>query len=250
MKSRADQILSHRMYFPTRCDYEELDGQYSLLAINQKPMLMTSPWSVNNFKTWYKVVKEVTNRNITKLDDILPCLSGLARRFQDAGAGIYLAGLWLDDLLLGLLWEGSKYCSCATPYRAPSWSWASVRVDNSYRNPLFLTGGFLDEDTKLTNTYARIVEASCTQKGKDPLSAVSDGCVKIVAPLLEMTPGKYSNVCDLTSLGVKPGSRQLTAWLDFEFVPSLDENLFCLFVGELSCGSNGAPCRGLVLRKR
>jgi hypothetical protein len=185
------------------CECMELDGQYSSLAINQKPMLMTSPWSVSNFKTWYKVVEEVTNRNITKPDDILPCLSGLARRFQDAGAGIYLAGLWLDDLLLGLLWEGSEKCSRATPYRAPSWSWASVCVDNSYVSPHFGTGGFLNKDTKLTKTYARIVEASCTQKGKDPLGAVSDGYVKIVAPLLEMTLGKYReflNVCDLTRL--------------------------------------------------
>lgn len=261
-----EQMLASRMiHFATRemiwecnsallCECMELDGQYSPLSINQKPMLMTSPWSVKNFKTWYKVVEEVTNRNITKPDDILPCLSGLARRFQDAGAGIYLAGLWLDDLLLGLLWEGSEHCSRATPYRAPSWSWASVRVDNSYRSPHFLTGGFLDEDTKLTKTYARIVEASCTQKGKDRLGAVSGGYVKIVAPLIEMTPDEdreFPVVCGLTPLGVKPGcSRQLTAWLDFEFIPSPDETLFCLFVGELSCGSNGQPCRGLVLRKR
>ncbi|KIW99704.1 uncharacterized protein Z518_11117 [Rhinocladiella mackenziei CBS 650.93] len=260
-----EQMLASRMiHFAKRemiwecnsallCECMELDGQYSPFAINQKPMLMTSHWSVKNFKTWYKVVEEVTNRNITKPGDILPCLSGLARRFQDAGAGTYLAGLWLDDLLLGLLWEGSQHCSRATPYRAPSWSWASVRVDNSYISPHFRTGGFLDDDTKLTKTYARIVEASCTQKGKDPLGAISDGYVKIVAPMLEMAPDEYLeslNVCHVTPLGVKHGSRKLTVLLDFEFAPSRDENLFCLFVGELSCGSNGVPCRGLVLRKR
>jgi len=236
------------------CECMELDAQYSgSLAQNDKPTLMASPWSSSSFKTWYKIVTEVTSRDITKPQDILPCLSGLARRFQDCGAGTYLAGLWLDDLLLGLLWTGSDRCSRVTPYRAPSWSWASVCIESKIANPLYNTGGFLDENTKLNKTFARILEAKCTAKGKDPLGAVSDGYIKIAAPLLEMAHSKYrghTNTCDLTPLGLETGSRKLTASFDSQFIPNPDENLFCLFVGELSCGAESRPFRGLVLLKR
>jgi hypothetical protein len=100
-------------------------------------------------------------------------------------------------------------------------------------NPLFKTGGFLDENTKLNKTFARILEAKCTAKGKDPLGAVSDGYIKIAAPLLEMAHSNYNDVinwCDLTPLGLETGSRKLSARFDFHFIPNADENLFCLFL--------------------
>jgi hypothetical protein len=39
----------------------------------------------------------------------------------------YIAGLFLNDLPESLLWRynGTKFASIVTPYRAPSWSWAS-----------------------------------------------------------------------------------------------------------------------------
>ncbi|KAK8062486.1 hypothetical protein PG997_014583 [Apiospora hydei] len=69
------------------------------------------------FKTWYTLVNQVTCRSITKPEDILPCLSGIAQHFQHSGAGVYLAGLWHTDLPLGLLWYGGgTRASRAVPY--------------------------------------------------------------------------------------------------------------------------------------
>ncbi|KAF4944055.1 hypothetical protein FSARC_14775 [Fusarium sarcochroum] len=180
------------------------------------------------FKTWYKLVNEVMQRCIMNPQDTLPCLSGLARHFQEAGAGNYLAGLWYNDLPLGLLWEAAWNSRRVIPYRGPSWSWTSI---NQYHGPYDTGGGFTDSDTKLKKAYAKILEAKCVPSGEDPLGAVSDGYLKISASLLELT--------DKIKVSCK---------YDFELASK--EKLYCLFVGEVTCGANGSPVRGLILKQR
>jgi hypothetical protein len=114
----------------------------------------------------------------------------------------------------------------------------------------------LDEDTKLNKTFARVLEAECTVKGKDPFGTVSDGYLKIAAPLLEMSCVRcfrdVIRACDLKPLSCQSGasSAQITVWYDTGCIVDHDDSFFCLFIGELSCGADGLPCRGLVLRKR
>jgi hypothetical protein len=50
------------------------------------------------------VVNEYSERELTRRTDKLPALSGLARLAAGRNIGDYLAGLWKDDLLAGLLW--------------------------------------------------------------------------------------------------------------------------------------------------
>jgi hypothetical protein len=67
------------------------------------------------FRAWYKVVNEAMCRDITKPEDVLPCLSGIAHSLQEDGAGDYLAGLWYHDLPAGLLW-GSDFAGVRLPH--------------------------------------------------------------------------------------------------------------------------------------
>lgn len=78
------------------------------------------------YKYWYKkLVVPYTRRELTKLSDRLPALSGLASKFSVRLNDNYLAGLWEKDLITGLAWEtlvpGRNLLD-----RAPSWSWASI----------------------------------------------------------------------------------------------------------------------------
>ncbi|KAM7196741.1 putative heterokaryon incompatibility protein [Naviculisporaceae sp. PSN 640] len=78
---------------------------------------------------WYDMVHDFTNRGITKGDDRLPALSGLAQTMMSA-PGLqneqYVAGLWVSHLVWGLLWHKSRdWLRWPGHYRAPSWSWAS-----------------------------------------------------------------------------------------------------------------------------
>jgi len=79
---------------------------------------------------WYDMVQEYSRRTLTLGMDRLPAMSGLAAHFQQKMKSQYIAGLWEDDLVRGLLWvTGATSGTRARPpleYVAPSWSWASV----------------------------------------------------------------------------------------------------------------------------
>ncbi|OIW32526.1 HET-domain-containing protein [Coniochaeta ligniaria NRRL 30616] len=76
-------------------------------------------------REYYELVQDYSRRRLTQESDKLPAFSCLARRFQDALAAQYVAGLWSTDLERGLLWKQEvRFCRHVTSYRAPSWSWA------------------------------------------------------------------------------------------------------------------------------
>ncbi|KAM7198970.1 HET domain containing protein [Rhypophila sp. PSN 637] len=258
-----------------QCAYRDqqpaLGGQpvFSLNALLAGPV-----WSPEGYMDWYRVVQEVAKRNITKASDMLPCLSGLARRFHDSGAGTYLAGLWLQDLPMGLLWSAGQYyhtgSTAITPYRGPSWSWTSIQ------HPFYgiLFGDEWDRRSwepgmKLYRIHIELLRADCKPKGKDPFGEVSVGCsITVAAPLMELWvhPGFEDNEdpvwvvrsiseehCIVTSYswfylyfdsrkykqlrGAKVGKGTGGPWC-----------LFVLFVGDLCRGRMSA--QGLVLNKR
>lgn len=86
---------------------------------------------------WIRIVKHYTARSLTKHQDKLPALSGLAQIYHEATGDAYLAGLWKASLPHNLCWCHCSgdfnmdtwrigICRRAQAFRAPSWSWASV----------------------------------------------------------------------------------------------------------------------------
>ena len=116
-------------------------------------------------KAWSELVAEYSTRALTKPSDKLPAFSGLASAFprpltppscQPRDNKKYLAGIWKDSLLEGLLWSrAGEKISIPSEYRAPSFSWASIdgavkfliddlQLDKSgkYFHPLAYSYGF------------------------------------------------------------------------------------------------------------
>ncbi|RFN48195.1 het-domain-containing protein [Fusarium flagelliforme] len=168
-----------------RCECMELDreGHAPCPPLSLRSLTSSSESFPAKFREWYSLVDQVTYRSLTKSGDLLPCLSGMARQFQDSGAGAYLAGLWLEDLPVGLLWSSSPDRSRAVPYRGPSWSWTSI---DQVTYPYGASPGFANHDNTFKKAYVKIIEAKCIPAGKDPLGAVSGGWLKVAAPLLKM----------------------------------------------------------------
>jgi hypothetical protein len=78
---------------------------------------------------WAEIVGEYSRLALSFHKDKLPALSGLAQQIQTFRSDQYLAGLWSDDLLQGLLWNVWEKTSLRPrPSQAvgPTWSWASV----------------------------------------------------------------------------------------------------------------------------
>ncbi|PMD62106.1 uncharacterized protein K444DRAFT_514448, partial [Hyaloscypha bicolor E] len=72
---------------------------------------------------WYNLVEYHTSTEVTFQSDRLVSLSSLAIAF--ASGNRYWAGIWQDDLHVGLLWRRAGSDIAFSDYAAPSWSWAS-----------------------------------------------------------------------------------------------------------------------------
>lgn len=87
---------------------------------------------LNTMSLWQDLIREYSRRKLSRPDDKLPALSGLAVKFQRLIDGEYLAGLWSCWLPIHLLWKitgpsRSGFDQYATGmWRAPSWSWLSM----------------------------------------------------------------------------------------------------------------------------
>jgi hypothetical protein len=140
---------------------------------------------------WYLNLEfHFCGRLLTNDMDILPALSGVARRVQSLIGGAYYAGIWEANLPQGLLWKPrnilpsgkGKWLSHPTVYRAPSWSWAAVKGDIYY--------GIYSRQLKLWEKEkaqypCRTVEVRTELVGPvyDPTGQVSGGWIKIRAPV-------------------------------------------------------------------
>ena len=92
---------------------------------------------------WCYAVMDYTHRGMTNQTDRLIAISGIAEAIQRRTKNVYLAGLWKDQLALGLLWNipfereftpTTMFAFNIPPSTrhsraiAPSWSWVSVTV--------------------------------------------------------------------------------------------------------------------------
>ncbi|KAK0702794.1 heterokaryon incompatibility protein-domain-containing protein [Lasiosphaeris hirsuta] len=125
---------------------------------------------------WSLVVSHYTKCAITKVDDRLSAVSGLAREIERVHGGEYLAGLWRDSLVQGLLWEVADDCPTAHrggEYRAPSWSWASL--EGQVTIPILNQGG--------EYVICTIREVSIQPQSDDSYGNAKSGRIRITAKL-------------------------------------------------------------------
>lgn len=83
------------------------------------------------YDAWYDLVTLYTKCTLTIASDIFPAISGIASAISSSTHETYIAGLWLRDLHRGLLWSAPDSTNSKPDlreYRAPSWSWASLKA--------------------------------------------------------------------------------------------------------------------------
>jgi hypothetical protein len=80
---------------------------------------------------WMRIIQEYASKQLKMPVDIFPALSGIARRIAEKTGYHYRAGIWLEAVWISLLWVKNVHVSQIDwrprGYRAPSWSWASLR---------------------------------------------------------------------------------------------------------------------------
>lgn len=103
----------------------EVEGAASSIGDTKMEVLAAKGMT---YLQWYSIIKDYSSRRMTFYSDVFPALAGLATEFNRRLSDQYVAGLWKGDLFRGLLWTvvDSERAEAAAPYRAPTWSWASI----------------------------------------------------------------------------------------------------------------------------
>jgi hypothetical protein len=97
---------------------------------------LTDTANDSHYQIWRDTVHAYSVRDLTVESDKLPAIAGLASVFAQATGDEYLAGLWHGQLLRELLWSTKPSLQVLRPKerRAPSWSWASIDNDITYKH--------------------------------------------------------------------------------------------------------------------
>lgn len=177
-------------------------------------MLQTVNWTLGTGPpVWHAVVSDYSAMNLTKTKDIFPAISGLARSVRSATGWEYVAGLWKENLIVDLVWamEKPQYASRCEPWRAPSFSWASIaRVKNApeacrvtYRHVEGLRHGLDRKEGRITSTYATVVATGCVPKGQDDLGELSSAYIVLRGTLVraQLCPTESRQAWSIAALG-------------------------------------------------
>ncbi|RAL64931.1 hypothetical protein DID88_001523 [Monilinia fructigena] len=133
------------------------------------------------YSRWSEIVNEYTRAQLTYSKDKLIAIAGIAFAAHEETGDEYLAGLWRNNLEEQLLWVVPRTNqkgrpASGEPYRAPSWSWASIDGPIYYGRYGIYSG----------RTCAHVLSSSLTYAGADPYARVTKGtlglCCKAMLP--------------------------------------------------------------------
>lgn len=121
---------------------------------------------------WYKrVVVDYTRRQLTYEQDRLIAISALARATYSNRHIAYVAGLWRDCIVPGLLWRRNGPGCKSKTYSCPTWSWASQNSAVSY--DCATPGLFKCASTsRLPGSFPRLQDVSWANKPENPFGDV------------------------------------------------------------------------------
>ena len=131
---------------------------------------------------WESAVYHYSARALSFKTDRLPAISAVASIFAKVTRDCYLAGLWRNELLVGLSWHASWFTNVGLKddrrphqeYIAPTWSWASLPRGVSYSH--FLRW-HRTQDSRDADLDAAVLDAWTTLEGQNPYGRVSDGAI-------------------------------------------------------------------------
>lgn len=146
-------------------------------------------------RVWLIICVQYSQKQLSQAGDKLPALSGLADRYRQSLADLYLAGLWRGNLLPGLLWRSNKLrlesryeMTTRLPpcWRAPSWSWASIDGQITYDESENPQGRF--------QGYIKVKESECQLSSANATGCVTGGFIKLEGRLVQAFFGQGRNM--------------------------------------------------------
>nr|CDL70799.1 vegetative incompatibility protein 1d [Cryphonectria parasitica] len=200
--------------------------------------------SYQPFCLWYAAVQRFSDRILTYDKDKFPATEGLARDLaKRCNVGRYLAGIWENDLALGLLWKPqqnptlsfiskvwswppsqpkpedpkSQFTVLDWPssrpekYRAPSWSWASLdRFVHWPSVPCNEWGHVTVGTIEMLTGEIELLDANIEFRGNSAFGRLNAGHLTLKARYRQVS---ISGPLDAAQLKLKGDSEDPEAWL-------------------------------------
>lgn len=177
LSPRVLYMGSKQLYWHCREDISCESNPNGFLQGHDKRHLAVwrSSWDVN--QRWQKVVEEFSGGELSYDSDKLIAISGVAESLAGEFGRNYFAGHWEEELLRSLVWcvEGDikEGKTVRPPYRAPSWSWASVKG--------LVSPG--DWEIPPNTAICEVVDVQTTTP-YGPFGPVEDGFLRLACPYL------------------------------------------------------------------
>ncbi|KAF5529306.1 het-domain-containing protein [Fusarium napiforme] len=189
--------------------------------------------SVTLHRTWIGLLEAFCPLKLSYESDRLPALSGLAHLWKSRGAGVYLAGLWQDDIVDSLIWirfDTFKQIHPWKDYRAPSWSPFALGYTLENQKPVSAKFEFPVDYQSMSTKYAKVVDSCCVPDGKDEMGAVKDGYIILRTLVAEVYPEDPTSIlllkyeCDWDRGREEAEGQVITLILlgSYEFSPDLE----------------------------
>ncbi|KAK1751356.1 heterokaryon incompatibility protein-domain-containing protein [Echria macrotheca] len=185
----------------------DLAGVHDHWGVDMECWVMSRPLRQEWFRIWYYWVAHLSRRRLTFSTDKLPSLAGLASKLATSGHGTYVAGLWKEDLIIGLSWfpQGTLIRHKA---RAPSWSWASVDGPFGYLWCLMLGTKFQGRRQMKEDLDLHITEDSVTEMYPGSFGEVRGGSIEAIGTVWPSKANQNPSIKkELTFEGVFDGHK-------------------------------------------
>lgn len=209
-----EELLAPRcLYFGKRHMWYQCDGVSWVEPSepnNEKDLKLGSELTTSE---WYGLANRIKLRAFTQTSDLLPSISGIANLMPNVSGEDYLAGLWSEDLHLGLFWMPSPalgsgdltrqdVLETSRPYIAPSWSWASCAPGVGADWETAINTTFYNDDTELSvDVFEDLrpegsTRAFTERSTQNPFGEVAGGLLRISVSMLD----SFSSEADVAEL--------------------------------------------------
>jgi hypothetical protein len=156
----------------------EMYSRRDVLDPNHKADGVTNP-----YEYWIRVVTGYSKRKVSRLSDRLVAISGIARLLAYRMNDEYVAGMWMNNLISGLVWRVKAMGEARPKNRGPSWSWGSVEsaigYDLRWLSPLNL---YMEQ-------FVRLLDIDIEYVTEDTYGQVKKGTLQLQGFVLPVEPG-------------------------------------------------------------
>jgi hypothetical protein len=169
-------------------DSETKTGTMDIALLGHKTGVNSTLRRVN--MQWRNIVQRYSKKKLKFEGDIFPALQGIAKVFSKVKGCAYYAGLWEDTLVEDLIWHRSPFTPPGVrpqTWRAPSWSWASIK------GPVF----YWNKKEGFKTIYVTVLSVEVTPVGSDSFGEIADATLTLAGSAVPVTLDCSSGRCYL-----------------------------------------------------